>query len=292
MKRLSLLVILAALTFIVTVSTGWATPQVVSTTYQMPVRLQASVSESGCDNSPGPYITLDGALTLGGMGVDVIFRNNEKGTHTATDKSDVMAVVVPAGQSLSIPKQPVDGGVGGNPFIWIQLVDGKSNPLTSMIYLGRCVQGFVPVKADFYLPVTATAQFSANGCYNNPGPNITLEGVVALTGINARFLFANNDNPVGGPHQNDETESVDVVVVPPGQMIQIPKQPVLGGVGGNPWISALFETAAGDAIGGDGTPVFGMAQATIEPVVLRTCGLGSGRRLAGRGGMQRHDWLS
>ena len=65
MKRLSLLVILAALTFIVTVSTGWATPQVVSTTYQMPVRLQASVSESGCDNSPGPYITLDGALTLG-----------------------------------------------------------------------------------------------------------------------------------------------------------------------------------------------------------------------------------
>src|SRR5439155_6934907 len=159
--------------------------------------------------------------------------------------------VVPAEQSISIPKQPVDGGVGGNPFIWVQLVDGRNNALTSMIYLGRCVQGIVPVSADFVMPVTASAQFAADGCYNNPGPNITLAGVVALTGVKARFLFANSDNRVGGPHQNNQTTNVDVVVVPPGQAIQIPKQPVLGGVGGNPWISVLFESAAGDPIGGE-----------------------------------------
>jgi len=251
MRRLGFVMVLFALAAFCVMSEASAGPQTVSTTYQMPVRLQGSVSESGCDNSPGPYITLSGELALGGMGMEVIFRNNAKGTHTATDESAASVVVLPAGQSLSIPKQPVDGGVGGNPFIWVQMVNADGSPLTSAIYLGRCVQGLVPVAADFLVPATATAQFTADGCYNNPGPTITLEGLVALTGVKARFLFANNDNPVGGPHQNDQITSADVVIVPAGQSIQIPKQPVLGGVGGNPWISALFQTAAGDPIGSE-----------------------------------------
>ena len=220
--------------------------QQVAKTFNMPVHIQASIGLSDCQNNPGPYITLDGATSLGGLTVELIFRNNVKGTHTyiAEDKEDV--VVVPAGGSLVLPKQPVLGGVGGNPFIWIQLLDASGNELSGEIYLGRCVQGLVNVDASLPAEVAAVADFSALDCSNNPGPYIYVEGNMAFKGINARFIFRNNDNPVGGPHE--AIRYADVVVIPAGFTLQFPKQPVLGGVGGNPLIYALFEQ-------GDGTPI-------------------------------------
>ena len=220
----------------------------VSTTFQMPVRMQATVDASACENNPGPYITLNGALTLGGLGVDLIFRNNEKGTHTHEEPTVVGVSLLPAGESLSIPKQPVLGGVGGNPFIWIQMVDGKGNPLTGEIFLGRCVQGLSAVGADFAIPATAVASMTAADCDNSPGPYITLGGELSLTGINARLIFRNN---VDGPHQADDTTTAKVTIVPAGETIRFPKQPVLGGVGGNPWISVLFRNGDGAAIGNE-----------------------------------------
>jgi hypothetical protein len=248
-RQLSLLVLLVA-TLVWGIADASAA-QRVSTTFPMPVRLQAAVEASGCENAPGPQITLNGALTLGGLGVDLIFRNNEKGTHTATEEAVAKVVLIPEGQSVSVPKQPVLGGVGGNPFIWVQLVDAAGNPLSGAIFLGRCVQGLSNLSADFFLPSTAVAEVEAEGCYNNPGPYITLSGQLALTGLNARIMFANNDNPVGGPHDANVEASVDVVVIPAGQSIQIPKQPVLGGVGGNPWISVLFRDGAGEPLSGE-----------------------------------------
>src|SRR5262249_48343075 len=113
----------------------------VSRTFTIPVRLSAAVDASGCTNNPGPQITLQGEFALGGMSSEFIFRNNAVGTHTYTSETKVNDVLVPAGQTITIPKQPVLGGVGGNPFIWIQLTDEQGRALTSEIYLGRCVQG-------------------------------------------------------------------------------------------------------------------------------------------------------
>lgn len=216
-------------------------------TFVMPVQVQAAVNMSGCDNSPGPQITLDGAVKLGGLTVQLTFQNNVKGTHTYTVQNSVDVVAVPPGGSLEIPKQPVLGGVGGNPFIWVQMMDGHGGALSSEIFLGRCVQG--PFKIDANLPaeVVAAADFAALDCSNNQGPYITVYGGMGFTkGITARFIFRNNDNPVGGPHETDR--SADVSVIPPGLTLQFPKQPVLGGVGGNPLIYASFEQ-------GDGTPI-------------------------------------
>src|SRR5436309_11693322 len=91
----------------------------VAKTFTMPVQVHAAVGFSNCSNSPGPQITLDGSMSLGGLNVDLIFRNNLKGTHTYTDQQSVEVVAVPAGGTLVIPKQPPLGGVGGNPFIWV-----------------------------------------------------------------------------------------------------------------------------------------------------------------------------
>src|SRR6266480_4813744 len=111
----------------------------VSTTFETPVNVQTSISTSGCSNSPGPTITLQGALSLGGMGVKLLFENNVIGTHTHTVESTASATVIPQGQSIQIPKQPVLGVVG-NPWIFLQFTDGKGNVVSDSFLLGRCVQ--------------------------------------------------------------------------------------------------------------------------------------------------------
>jgi hypothetical protein len=203
-----------------------------------------------CTNNPGPYITLEGALILSGLEAQLIFRNNDNpvgGPHENVE-SFVRTVVVSTGETIVIPKQPVQGGVGGNPFIWIQFFDSNNNALTSEIFLGRCVQGLSEVSADFGIPSMATALVSAE-CSNSPGPYITLDGELVLGGINAKLIFRNNDNPVGGPHEN--VQSLDVTIMPSGISIKFPKQPVQGGVGGNPFIWIQFLDGSGKPLTGE-----------------------------------------
>ena len=220
----------------------------VAKTFTMPVQVHAAVGFSDCSNSPGPQITLDGSITLGGLNVELIFRNNVKGTHTYVAEQTAEVVAVPVGGALVIPKQPPLGGVGGNPFIWLQFLDGDGNALSGEIYLGRCVQGPVKVDSDLAAYAAAVVDFAALDCSNNPGPYITVEGSTSFPkGVNAQFIFRNNDNPVGGPHE--AIRSAYVSIIPAGLILTIPKQPVLGGVGGNPWIFTLFELGNGTAIG-------------------------------------------
>lgn len=228
---------------LVSVAQGSST---VSAAFEMPVNIQTSMSTSGCSNSPGPTITLQGALSLGGMGVKLLFENNVKGTHTYTVESTASATVIPQGQSIQIPKQPVLGGVGGNPYIWIQFMDGHDNPLSSMNFLGRCVQGLFTTSADFTLPSTAMAQVSAADC-SNTGSHITLSGQLSLSGIKANLIFANSVNLV---HENTQSTTVSVVLIPAGQTISFAKQPSLGGVGGNPWIFLQFTDGKGNTVSG------------------------------------------
>lgn len=221
--------------------------QPVSANVPMPVGIHLSAMSSQCYNAPGPTVTLTGEVALGGLGVELIFKNNQQGTHTHTETTTATAVLIPEGESLSIPKQPVQGGTGGNPFIWVQFTDAKGNAMSSEIFLGRCVQGLFATDANFVIPSLATAEVTGGTC-SNRGSTISLSGELSLSGINAKIIFRNNDNPVGGPHENDQPVSVTVVLIPAGETIEFAKQPPLGGAGGNPWISLVF-------LSGDGEPV-------------------------------------
>jgi len=230
--------------------------QSVTAAIPMPVRVSVAAESSGCENAPGPTVTLSGELALAGLGVELTFRNNAKGTHEHTEETTATAVLIPEGESVSIPKQPVLGGAGGNPYIWVQFLGGDGSAMSGEIFLGRCVQGFFAASGDFVIGSLATAEVSGGGC-DNTGSTISLSGELALSGIDARLIFRNNDNPVGGPHRAEKPTTVDIVLIPEGQTIEFPKQPVLGGVGGNPWISLRF-------LNGDGTPA-------TEEVLLGRC---------------------
>jgi hypothetical protein len=222
----------------------------VTRSFEMPVRAAVTTAVTGCDNSPGPYITVEGGLSLGGLGTRMMFTNNAKGTHTYTDEAHVDLTVVPAGETITIPKQPVLGGVGGNPFIWVQLEDGNGRALTGEVYLGRCVQGLKKnTSADFSSAARALATIAVADCQNSPGPYITLDGDLYVSaGLDAVLIFQNNDNPVGGPHRATADNVVKVQLVPPGHDVRFNKQPSRGGVGGNPYIWFNFLNGAGVAL--------------------------------------------
>src|SRR5436305_12073577 len=112
----------------------------VNATVPMAVSVVTSVTADGCTNNPGPFIRLSGELTLGGISARLIFQNNVKGTHTHTEDVTADVVILPEGETIRFAKQPPLGGVGGNPRISIQFLDGSGNPLGAPIFLGRCVQ--------------------------------------------------------------------------------------------------------------------------------------------------------
>jgi len=210
--------------------------------YSMPVKVLGKVTETGCLNSPGPQITLEGEIALGGLQVELIFQNNEKGTHTTSVTYGTNVVLVALGDSITIPKQPVQGGVGGNPHIWIQFHNGEGRNLTKEMYLGRCVQG-LEISPEFVSQVVALADVAAVDCANHPGPVIQVGGTITFSGLHARFIFRNNAK---GTHTAQDMR--DVVLIVKGSEVTIPKSPAQGGAGGNPIISIQFQDGAGDPL--------------------------------------------
>jgi hypothetical protein len=129
----------------------------------------------------------------------------------------------------------------------VQWVNGDGSAASSEIFLGRCVQGAGwHVTGPSATDADAYANFAITSCENSPGPYITVGSGMALAGLTARIIFRNNDNPVGGPHEAMVTR--DITMVPPGFEYTFPKQPVQGGVGGNPWIFAGFADGSGVAL--------------------------------------------
>jgi hypothetical protein len=210
-----------------------------------PATVNATVTTSDCSNSPGPWVTFDGALVSSGLTLSVIFTNNAKFTHVSRKDTVVDLQVLPPGGSVTLPKQPSHGGVGGNPFIYVQFVDGAGEPLSDELLLGRCVQGTSALDAQLSEALLSSLTLLDAECKNSPGPFVTLEGSVVSGGVSARLIFKNSPK---GPH----TYAVegDLEVVPAGTELTIPKQPVLGGAGGNPWVYVEWSDGDGNVLAG------------------------------------------
>jgi len=234
-----------------TLSNVSSLPLVSLTGAAVPVNYALTID--GCSNSPGPQITLSGTAALAGFGVDMLFSNNLKDTHTYTVDKDVETVLQPAGTDIVIPKQPVLGGVGGNPFIWVQFIDASGAPASDAIFVGRCVQGSRLDFASAQDPrADVSADFAVSECNNNPGPFISMDADMAFEGLGMQMIFSNNVKLT-----HSAVRSQTMTILPAGMDFSFPKQPVLGGVGGNPWIFAAFTDGNGTAFG--------------DPVLLGRC---------------------
>src|SRR5262245_15513172 len=137
---------------------------------QMPVVVNTSATAQGCTNNPGPFINVVGELVAGGVSGRFIFRNNDRGTHTHVEDVSMDVALIPPGQRIRFAKQPSQGGVGGNPLVYLEFVDGSGVPVSDEIFLGRCVQGLRATATEASLLTDAALNVAAASCANNPGP--------------------------------------------------------------------------------------------------------------------------
>jgi hypothetical protein len=240
MPRLSPVVL--AFTLILASAANAAT---ITQSFTQSARVRLNATSSGCSNNPGPFITLNGELSLSGVNARIILTNNQKWTHVASTDVTAYVVLIPAGHSIRIAKQPPRGGVGGNPWIYLQFNDCKGKSLGAPTLLGRCVQGLNPANLDFQIPTGATTTVSG-GCSNHPGPYITLNGELRLGGLCATLILTNNARFT---HVTSADVVVEVVLIPEGESITFAKQPPLGGAGGNPLVYIQFLNASGQPLG-------------------------------------------
>ena len=113
--------------------------ETITESISVPAKLTGEVANDSTNN-PGPTVTVSGNLAFAGIDAVAIFRNNRKGTHEYEATTTLTGALLPPGHVIPTPKQPVLGGTGGNPLIWVQLLDGGGRAITDEIYLGRCVQ--------------------------------------------------------------------------------------------------------------------------------------------------------
>jgi|GEM_PF-1673736 len=226
-------------------STGTTSGANVSAKVGLKTHVHVEAQSGGCENNPGPYITLTGEVSLGGLDGLLIFKNNTQGTHE--HEEDVLAslVIVPEGQTIKFNKQPPLGGVGGNPWIYLQLLDGQNKAITGEVLLGRCVQGLLVSDLDIILGGLAKANITSGDCENSGGPTITINGALTLGGLNAKLIFRNNEI---GTHEHEEATTVSLVIVPKDSAINFPKPPPLDGAGGNPLIYFAFTDPQGNEL--------------------------------------------
>lgn len=214
-----------------------------SPVFDVETHASADVDLATCKNSPGPEIAINGQWAVsGGLKLIVTLRQNK--VHGTTVEEVLDPVIINLGDEIRFPKSPVkcndEGtcGVGGNPHILAQLLDGHGDPLTYLIYIGRCNKGGLGTLAsDVLAAALAVLRVDAN-CSNSPGPFITFGGTIVVSeGVSIRLVFRNN---LKGTHESDVVR--DVVLIAEGRGFTIPKQPSRGGVGGNPEVIIQFST--------------------------------------------------
>ena len=243
---LSLVAVVAAAVAAVAVDSpaARAQPAEMGAEVGIPAMVELDVLDSNCDNS-GSTVEVSGSMSVLGQSVRIVLRNNAKGTHTATIVDELKVEVAPMEDSIEFPKQPVRGGVGGNPWISVQFESGGT-ALTAPIIVGRCVQGAsMHVRHDLTLPTDMAMLLTSLDC-SNKGSSLSLDTSSASAGLDAVLLFDNNINKVVHRQKADAEATVTLAG---GHTVR--KGGRFDGAGGNPIVSAQFVDSEGAALGSE-----------------------------------------
>jgi hypothetical protein len=222
----------AAESAITTADVAITGPNHVSGKVSLPSSLVMRTSASGCLNHPGPFITVEGELTIAGLASKVILKNNAKGTHVATALADADVELIANDGKIVIPKGG-KYGVGGNPHIYLEVHDDYGKTYGDRIYLGRCNRLLPISKVDFSMLADLDFDVVKGDCENSGGPNIVLSGALKLGGVHGTLYFQNNTK---GTKVATEEVKVAIEVLPKGKELKFAKSPHLGGAGGNPLV--------------------------------------------------------
>jgi hypothetical protein len=223
--------------------TGAENQMSISQDAQLPAGQRVAVASLSCSIENGNYVVTDGALDLGDVTVQFEFRNNEAGTHSASQTAtiDLGEIRLTDGLRASAIE-------GDDAYVWMQLLDAQNRPLSDEVFLGSC--GAAEGSVETVAPIAARALVTATtyNCGDGARATLNVASALQLEDMKVRFIFRETDDasdPIVATV--DSTTKLSMTSHP--QQISLPKQPSRGGVGGNPWIYAQFLDAVARPVG-------------------------------------------
>lgn len=217
-------------------------------TVNIPVDFSATVQATNCTASPGPQLSIQAEITPSGLDGDFIFK--QPGQVSASEQVRVAQAIIPSNNPVTLPSQSVVGSLSDDPYMWLQLTDANGRALSSEIFLGRCSQGSFSPTTVLSLPVATDAVVTTSDC-DSVSPLVSVvDGTAELSPINGKVIFRNGSDPMVDPAHSSET-SIDLVLLPSGQVYTYPQQAVVAQISANPLISMQFREGAGQALGSE-----------------------------------------
>jgi hypothetical protein len=107
--------------------------------FTLPATARATVTS--CQNNAGAAVALSGALTIeAAVDARVTLRRDTTSASSSATSGTLQILVVPDQGTVQFAKQPVKGGAGGNPWIYLQFLDATGTPVGQEFLIGRCAQ--------------------------------------------------------------------------------------------------------------------------------------------------------
>ncbi len=218
--------------------------QQVSSTLSMPACIRAALVPTF--QAQALNITLRGGLFLGGLGVELIFRDLPQSPMGVPKGVSSKAMLLHAGKAVDVEERSPRTKAGTDPAAWVQVRAGDGVALTDQIYVGRLGKGPCLMDPAFSCPVTADAYISPFGVSEPAHSDLTLTGEMTIDhGLSLRVTLRRREGPLWWGRRPDAV--FDFEIVPPGTMVHFPAQPIWTGDGGI-LRSLIF-------LGGDGEPI-------------------------------------
>ena len=192
-------------------------------------------------------VTLKGRLTIGGLGVELIFRDEAKRPYGPRDLT-TKATLLPSGEAIDVYGRSTQGPVGADPAAWIQVRDGEGTSLTDMIYIGRLGRGPCLMDPAFACTVAAETYVSPVGISAPAPSDLTLTGEMTFDrGLSLRVVLRRREGALWWGRRPEA--EFDFEIVSPGHMIHFPAQPIWAGDGARALRSLIFLDGEGEPIG-------------------------------------------
>lgn len=205
----------------------------------VPVTLQAIVEAMDCSNHQGAYVNFGGSYEVGSINAHVHFKSGKTSVLGSGDSEFVENVEVVPATSGSFNKQPSLGGVGGNPYIWVQINND------AWIYAGRCVQGFrMVIDRTYQVPSTVSTFNKSMTCSNTESSMVIDDAQVTSGSIPMQVML--DSQWTGQMRPSTKAAGVTVTINGSGSFTSGHRP---RGMGGNPDILLGFGTNSAGSLG-------------------------------------------
>jgi hypothetical protein len=213
------------------------------------VHVESVIEKRHLPSATHGVLSLTGSVRLHGLRAEVVFRTRPDENSPPTRESRASAIIIPAGQSISISPQRLYLTGREEPELWLLVSESLPPPWWSEYRIGYC--NGQPLLFDRQVALWATLDAHFTIACNPDGPGIRVEVGGELRfdhGVRAKLVLRDTAR---GYFPAQEAAGFDVALLPAGAAVTIRPQTMWGLIEPPQWISVRMIEAGGRVVRGE-----------------------------------------